>query len=348
MVCAAANLLADRGYDVHVVYSIRPETPAGISGMFRSSVTLHVIPMSINRAPVALIALRRLLRELNPGLVHLHSSIAGFLGRLASFGLPGQTKFFYSPHCIAVMRRDIRAKRLLYALLERVANIRACSYLACSQSERAAIRQWVGADALVLENAVEPFDLPVPRREGASNRGARIVTVGGVRSQKGPKMFAAIAEACAGRALDVQFTWVGDGDASSVDSLRAAGVEVTGWVPRLGIGGLLADSDIYLSTAEWEGLPVSVIEAMAAGVLVVGSSCAGNIDAIEHGRTGLLFSSVDEAVDLLDGVLSNRFDLAMIKKNALEETRARFSMDNFAMRILSIYGLDAPASHGGG
>lgn len=99
--------------------------------------------------------LRATLTALGPDVVHLHSSFAGFLGRLSTlFALP-KAAFFYSPHCISFMRRDISTvKRLAFVGLERIACARTCLYVACSESEGRAIRAWLRQPVVVIENAV--------------------------------------------------------------------------------------------------------------------------------------------------------------------------------------------------
>lgn len=51
--------------------------------------------------------------------------------------------------------------------------------------------------------------------------------------------------------------------------------------------------DLYLSTSKWEGLPTSIIEAQMAGVPVVATNCTGNVDVIEHKKTGMLCKTED-------------------------------------------------------
>lgn len=51
---------------------------------------------------------------------------------------------------------------------------------------------------------------------------------------------------------------------------------------------MLLESDVFVLCSLWEGLPGSVLEAMTAGVAVIGTSVNGTRELIDHGRTGLL------------------------------------------------------------
>ncbi len=338
MVCTAANLSAARGWDVHVVYSRRPETPLDLSALFHKSVTLHEIPMGGFSMLSAVFALKRRINDLQPQIIHLHSSFAGFVGRIAAAASGSAPIVVYSPHCISVMRRDIGLKRFVFAALERLANLTPSTYIACSMSEKDEIRRWVGADAELLENAVEDVSIKSVAPPLEQSVALRIVTVGGVRTQKGPEDFALIAHLTLKSGINAEFAWVGDGDLEKVTTLVEGGVSVSGWLPKADVYSKLAAADVYLSTAKWEGLPVSIIEAMSSRKLVLAARCSGNVDVVDHGRTGLLFSDPDEATKLLASVATGAIETNHIRDAAYNEARSRFSIDRFDARLHEIYG----------
>ena len=55
----------------------------------------------------------------------------------------------------------------------------------------------------------------------------------------------------------------------------------------------LYSSDIYLSTSLYEGLPISILEAMSIGLPIVASNVIGNCDTIENGKSGFLYQLND-------------------------------------------------------
>ncbi|EVU15104.1 glycosyl transferases group 1 family protein, partial [Vibrio parahaemolyticus V-223/04] len=61
------------------------------------------------------------------------------------------------------------------------------------------------------------------------------------------------------RQLDI--TWIGGGDKELEQALRAEGVQVTGMLPRDEVVKKLQASDLYLHTAAWEGMPLTILEA---------------------------------------------------------------------------------------
>lgn len=270
--------------------------------------------------------------------MHLHSSFAGFLGRLSTlFALP-KAAFFYSPHCISFMRRDISsAKRLAFVGLEWIACVRKCLYVACSESEGRVIRAWLRQPVVVVENAVRAAPSSAPPRDArrAADGPLCVVTVGGIRAQKNPALFAQIAHGM--RARGVRFVWIGDGDDALKVRLAEAGVEVTGWLPHDEVARRLEITDVYLSTSSWEGMPVSVIEAMLAGRPVIVSGCAGNVDVVRHLQTGVIYATAADAVAWLERLAADDALRRELARRASREARQRFGEERLLAELAPLY-----------
>jgi glycosyltransferase involved in cell wall biosynthesis len=331
------NTMARKGHEVHFVYSMRSETPKDIEKRFEKGVGIHTVGMGFKDFPWSFIRLFSVVKDLEPDVVHLHSSFAGLVGRFVGL-LDIRSRYYYSPHCISFMRKDIGViKNRVFVLLERIANIKKATYLACSNSEALAIKQTLNVkDVFVLENAIDlsEFSKTAVRKKGKKEKYS-IVTVGQIRPQKGPEEFAEIAKQF--KFHNCEFLWIGDGDEQSRADLVASGVDVLGWLPKHEVIRILESSDLYISTARWEGMPVSIIEAMAANLPVVARDCSGNIDLIDNGKNGILFSSTNEAFRAVNEFLSKPEvfqDLALTAKKAIPE---RFSTGRFEKELISLY-----------
>jgi glycosyltransferase involved in cell wall biosynthesis len=339
MVCECVNSLAARGHKVTLIYSRRPETPKKLEALFHESVTIIEMKLGGLSGLASLPRLRRILININPQIIHLHSSFAGFYGRIATLNALPKSRLFYSPHCISMMRTDITFRKLIYATFELFANIRNCTYVACSLSEKSAIRRWLNVEASLLENAVN-FDcrsIEAPPFVSKHSNGLQIVTVGGIRPQKNPYLFARICTLLRQDFPEIRFMWIGDGEPQLVQILLKSGVEVLGWKEKEEVIEILRDSQLYLSTSSWEGMPVSVIEAMASGVPVLASNCSGNVDVIEHGVNGLIFQSDTEVCNYLKQIFRAEIDLSPLAFNASKQVLNRFSLESFSRSLLSMY-----------
>ena len=224
---------------------------------------------------------RSLILETKPGAVHLHSSFAGLL---RAFPLQG-IKVIYTPHAYAFLRRDQSlAARAMYWIAESILSKRAQTIAAISPFEVAVAAKLSSAPTRVsyLPNVVsdEVGNLQQTVREGVT---PVVVTVGRVSAQKDPLFFSKVARATR---LDIQWVWVGDGDSLLKNELERAGVQVTGWMPNEKVHNEIARADLYFHSSEWEGAPITLLEAAAIGTPVL----ARGIETL----TGLGFQLTDD------------------------------------------------------
>jgi glycosyltransferase involved in cell wall biosynthesis len=220
-------------------------------------------------------AIRSSVQELRPDIVHLHSSLAGGVGRL-TFGLRGKPAIVYSPHCFAFEMRDIsRARRWAYRCAEFVLARRTAAFVCVSPYE-AGLASQLGSRAKVFQvlnsfapSRTEPTNPATPaatRAGGAADVPIRVVTVGRVAPQKDPEMFLQIVTALRASGC-VEATWVGDGDGPSRAAMEISDVAVTGWLRASEVPAAIAGHTAYIHTARWEAaVPIAVLEAMAAGL----------------------------------------------------------------------------------
>ena len=333
MTTLLANAQVRQGVSVDVIYSRREETPVNIEGQFDPSIKLIQIQMCYAVEKFKSIGLiREELRRTAPDVVFMHSSFAGFLGRLAGLLILPNTRFFYIPHCISFMREDVnRLKKLFFIGFEWIGALKQSTYLACSRSEQILISACIPfRECVLVENAVE--DLPAPNNpsDGVLLAGtASIVTVGQIRLQKGPIEFANIALQIKRKMPNLIFRWVGDGEDDARQALVDAGIEVTGWVSKADVLDYLRSSTVYLSASRWEGMPVSLIEANYAKLPVVAAACSGNVDVVRHGETGWLFHSESEAASQVLSALADPVGTEKIIQQAYNEAQKRFGLERY-------------------
>ncbi len=293
------------GHNVSVIYSRRKETPADFEFLFPDSVRLHNVQMeTLSERLICLAKIRRIFKEEMSSVVFMHSSFAGFLGRFSL--LFCDARCYYIPHCISFMRRDVSLfKRLMFVFFEWIAALRPSTYVACSESEAREIRRWIpfGRCELV-ENAVDT-DLWKNEQSWGAKNSCVIVNVGQIRAQKAPLLFAEIAKKVLGNRSDIKFIWVGDGDTELRRHLCEAGVDVCGWLTPAEVNDVLISAQVFLSTSSWEGMPVAPIEAMLAGCISVLSACPGNVDIVQDGETGYLFSDASQAAKIILNIFSD-------------------------------------------
>ena len=98
-------------------------------------------------------------------------------------------------------------------------------------------------------------------------------------------------------------------------------------------------SKIYLSASFYEGLSISVLEAMSIGLPIIASRVVGNIDAIEHSKTGFLYDlgDINMAAKYISDILKNEEKFIKISKSSQQRQRKKFSYDLMIENYLKIY-----------
>jgi glycosyltransferase involved in cell wall biosynthesis len=254
------------------------------------------------------VELVRLLRRERPDILHASSSKAGVLGRLAAWAAGVPIRIF-TVHGWAFGAYSGPASRL-YRWADRLARPVTTVTICVSEQERAAgIRAGTcsAERTVVIRNAVSLAGRP---RAGHENPRPLLVAVGRL---KAPKDFVTLVRALALLPPDsFEALIVGEGpDRATLErELRQLGLEAHVRLAgeRHDVPDLLAAADIFVLPSVSEGLPVSVLEAMAAELPVVASRVGGLPELVKDGETGLLVEprAADELAAALGRLVADR------------------------------------------
>lgn len=263
-------------------------------------------------------------------IIHLHSSKAGFLGRIVSFLLGKSNRTIYTPHAISFLRLDVSSqKRKIFIWMEKFASFFGGKIVACSQSEKEAIEEQGIKNVTFINNGIKP--LQIEKKVNTSNK-IIIISVGRLSIQKNPKLFNDIALEFIDNP-NIQFIWCGDGELKS--ELTSSNIKCTGWIERKTLENYLANADIYLSTSLWEGLPLSVLEAMSIGLPVILSDCVGNRDLVEN--NGFLYNNKLEVNTYINILLKNKKIIKEQGINSKKIVKKSFNIEDMVQSYLNIY-----------
>lgn len=336
----ALRELDDMGFSQTLLYSRRPDTPDDASSRLPRRVQSHELSSAHGTHLEFFRTLRQSLEQtLNRTasvVVHLHSSKAGFVGRWALRQLArDDVRCFYSPHGLSFLNKRRRFSSAAFYWLEWVGGRMApFQPVGCGHGEADLLERLTQRSAFVLENPVADAFFTVPR---APVSPSLVISVGRACEQKAPEVFAKLAVRARIEERDAQFVWVGGGDADREAVLRAAGVKVTGWVNEQEVRSYLSQCSAYVQTSRWEGMPLSVLQAMAAGVPCVVTDVVGNRDAVTHAKTGLIAGDTDALMRNLVTLMENPALAKTLGQAARQDAFARFGRERFRARLRELY-----------
>jgi glycosyltransferase involved in cell wall biosynthesis len=141
----------------------------------------------------------------------------------------------------------------------------------------------------------------------------------------------------------VTFVIAGDGPLRQSLELLAADLGLTHRVRFLGVRDdiplVLAALDVFALTSLWEGVPFSILEAMAAARPVVATAVNGVGEVVEHGQTGWLAAprDVEQLAKYLEALLRDPVTARAMGQAGRRRVEERFSLDGAVARYSALY-----------
>jgi glycosyltransferase involved in cell wall biosynthesis len=258
----------------------------------RAGVSLRHLGKREGFDPSVLFGVDRVVRELRPHVVHTHLYVLRYvLPAVLHRAVP---VVVHTVHNQAEYEADFLGRMVQrFAFRRRIIPVAISSQIARSVERVYSIQcQDVIPNCIPLERfAGEPADRIRWREEhGFSRDIVLLISAGRLEPQKDPltllQAFAAVADP------QVHLLMLGDGTLQQpvMELVRTLKLE-----PRVHLLGkrddvaqCLAASDIFVMSSRWEGNPLTVMEAMASGLPVVGTAVGGVPDLVESGQHGIL------------------------------------------------------------
>lgn len=342
----------DRG---HEVIGICAEGPL-LDDIRAEGFRIIAVPFERNLSPLAHLrafrALVALMRAEQPDLVHAHAPISGFLGRLAA-RVAGVPKIALTSHGFLFNQGGSRRRRAAGLAMEWIGGRVTDVFLTVSEAGAQDARRWrIFANPVPIGNGRDPGRFrpdPAARHRvraelGTAEDRVAIVAVSRLVRDKG---YPELAEAM--RAVPDAELWVvgerldSDRGDDMVALLRQAGLggrlKLLGY--RHDVEAVLAAADIFTLPSYHEALPMSVIEAMLAGLPVVASDISGPDEQVVPGVTGLLVPP-RQAAPLAEALARLAVDphlRARLGKAGRARALERYDEARIAARTLDLLGL---------
>jgi len=256
---------------------------------------------------ITLFKLYRLMRRERPHIVHTHTATAGLLGRLAAklAGVPVILHTFHG-HVLHGYFGPLQSKALVW--MERLLARLSDRIVTVSEGQRQELAAYGIAPLEKITVVPLGFELEELlaceshrgelRRELGLTDGNKLVgIVARLVPIKNHHLFLQAAQVVAEAVPQARFLVVGDGELREELEVYARDLGLdekaffTGW--RRDLPRLYADLDVVALTSINEGTPVSLIEALAAGVPVVATAVGGVPDVVVDGETGYLVEAGD-------------------------------------------------------
>lgn len=280
-------------------------------------------------------AVKRILQQEYPVLVHCHSSKAGIIGRIAahSCNIPS----IFTAHGWSFTEGVKPIKRRVYAFIENMVAYWTSKIICVSEYDRTLGVQYLSQHKekmVSIHNCIP--DIPQLVRDWERHPVGdvlNIIVVARFSQQKKNIQILYYLRKMLDRGLKINVTFVGEGPQLRQAKVEAQELKLEKEVIFLGartdVAELLPNYDVFLLLSNWEGFPISIIEAMRAGIPVLASDVGGVPEAVNDGNGYIINKDEKNFLDIMQSLNDNKVVIKEKGKNA----RACF-VENYTSEVM--------------
>lgn len=338
MVLHLARELSRAGHPVRVVSLHGDETD--VAGLMRRA---GVDVVTLNKAggpdPRTVLRLRAQMRDFSPAVVHTHLPVLEYV--LPAARLYGRrVRIIHTVHNLA--REETRHRVL------RAVNRRAFSHgvvpVALNEEVRSSIcREYaLPASAVpVVGNGIDLDAFRGPQRRGPRGAGVRLLCVARLAPAKNHALLLRTVARLRESGRDVSLTLVGDGPLRGALEERARELGISQRVRfagrRTDTPAFYRDCDLFVLLSDYEGMPMSIIEAMASGLPVVATRAGGVAELVDDGVNGALVEAdAAAAAEAIAAICDDPALYARLSDGAVR-TSSHYSAEAMMEKYVDLY-----------
>lgn len=233
----------------------------------------------------------RVIREVKPNIIHAHDMRASFYAALVCGNIPLVSHI----HINNIDSRTITPKALAYTVAANKA--RRIFWVSQSAYDGYHFRDRYAGKSLVLQNVIDPDMLREKAERAELQDSYDIVYVGAIEPQKNPRRLGKVFAEVLRRRPQTRIAVVGKG--TQEDVLKAS-LQEEGMLERVDLlgfrrnpYGILSKAGLMIMTSDYEGTPMSALEALTLGIPMVSTPVDGMCDLVEDGVNGFLAEGVE-------------------------------------------------------
>ena len=338
MVLHLARELSRAGHPVRVVSLHGDETD--VAGLMRRA---GIDVVALNKAkgpdPRTVLRLRAQMRDFSPDVVHTHLPVLEYV--LPAARLYGRRVGII--HTVHNLAREETRHRVLRAV-NRLSFSHGVVPVALNEEVRSSIcREYALPPSAVpiVGNGIDLDAFRAPARRGVDGAGARLLCVARLAPAKNHALLLQTVARLVESGRDVSLTLVGDGPLRGRLEERARELGISGRVRfagrRTDTPAFYRDADVFVLLSDYEGMPMSIIEAMASGLPVVATRAGGVGELVDDGVSGALVEAdAAAAAEAIAAICDDPALYARLSAGAVR-TSSRYSATAMMEKYVGLY-----------
>lgn len=324
----------EKGNKIYLVVGTKGELSnkvkrLGIRVFIISSVKRNISPINDFKS---ILTLRKLIKKINPDIIHLNSSKAGAIGRLACKSIKDtKAKVVFTVHGWAFTDGiSSKLKKFLFRNIERMLSSLTDLFICVSNYDKKIGKRdkvlSCKSNVVVIHNGSER---PQPSSINHSfHYPIRLVMVARFSEQKDQE---SLIKAVNELSKNTYFlTFVGTGKTLEKNKKLVSDLKLNNNIKFVGfkkdVSDILISSDVFILATHYEGLPISIIEAMSYGLPVIASDVGGNNELVQNASNGYLVNNIEEMRKAISYLISNSLEVKRMGSNSLKQYIKNFTL----------------------
>lgn len=288
----------------------------------------------------ALWCLPKLIKEIKKGgysCIHVHLFPANFYVATASLFLREKIAIIFTEHSIWNRRRSFR----VFKILDRFIYSRFRKIVCVSEIVRRELIKWLpllSKKTIVISNGVA-----LPKMNMKAEKKFDLIFVGRLIKAKGIDILLDAISKLKEDGIIIKIAIVGDGPLRFLLQEKVVNLGIENMTVFLGarkdVPNLMQQSKFFVLPSRWEGLPLTILEAMGLGIPIIATQVGGVIDVIRNGKEGILLPK-ENPVALKNAVLSLLTDNELANElatNAKRKFDAMYSIERYVDKMNDLY-----------
>lgn len=298
----------------------------------------------------------KIIKAENPNLIHAHSAKGGVIGKIV--GQKNNIPVLHTPQAYSFLSAESNIKKKMFLNLEKFLARWNNKILASSTSERNRAIEEVGYNeerVLLFNNCINPIKTIPELSIKKTWPDEYICSVGRPSFQKNIELMVEVLRQLKEKNPDIHLVLMGVGyhapNLERVNSLISKyglqpNITLLEWTQRQDIFHIIKHSKLYISTARYEGLPYSVIEALALGKACVVTDADGNRDLVFDSKNGFVIQNENSGhfANAVIKLLENQEKRKQFEAESLKMFNSFFNIENTIQDLEKIYTQEAKSS----
>jgi glycosyltransferase involved in cell wall biosynthesis len=276
--------------------------------------------------------IKKIIADVQPDIVHCHSSVAGFLGRMA---VRNKIPTLFTAHGWGFNIGVSFFQKWIAIISEKIVSKYTSNIICVSRFVKDLGIRYNIAPEEKFEVIYNGIELKVESRKPAVNSKIKIIFVGRLAEPKDPLMLVKAYKELSDKLKEkIEINIIGDGPKKNelelfLEENDLGQIHLLGSLPRNQVFDMMSTSHIFVLISKYEGLPMTILEAMSMGLAIIASDVGGIKEAVKDGENGVLLknNSVEELKKALECLVTDHSFREKMGEASRKKVLEEFSLE---------------------